>query len=116
MADPLTIGAILLPALLNLLGLGGDDATQERQVVTESQPRGYQSPTLGALDPFMGEQLLRNLQMFSGAGMSGGVGNLNPNITELIKLLSGETSNIMDRYGGASNRVRRSALPQTRVG
>jgi len=86
----------LLPTLFGGGGSGG--GTQERTVTTETPPRGYQSPMLGLMDPFMADQLLRQFKSYSGAGMPGGVGNTSPGLQGILDLLGGDWGELLGQY------------------
>jgi len=98
------IFAILLSALLPMLlggnkgsGVSGTGST-DRTVTTETPPRGYQSPMLGLMDPLMADQLLRQFQSYSGAGMPGGVGNTSPGLQGILDLLGGDWGELLGQY------------------
>ena len=79
---------------------GGDPRTvQQTEQVTETPPRGYQSPLLGAGDMTMMDQLLRNMQMYSGAGMPGGQWNISPMVSQLLALIGQEGPKLIDQMG-----------------
>jgi len=111
--DPLTLIAMLAPSLLSTLFGGGEagGGEQQRTVTTETPPRGYQSPMLGLMDPLMADQLLRQLQSYSGAGMPSGVGNVSPGLQGILDLLGGDWGELLKGYKtGASDRERPERL------
>lgn len=101
----------LLPMLFGGGSSGGGE--QQRTVTTETPPRGYQSPMLGLMDPLMGDQLLRQFQSYSGAGMPGGVGNVSPGLQGILDLLGGDWGELLEGYktGGTGE----SSLPGTKA-
>lgn len=104
------------PMILGML-FGGNKPQEQRQTTTTTQdPTGYQSPMLGLLDPFMMESLLQRIQQFSGAGMPGGVGGTSPALNDILNLLGGEWSGLLEGYkglGGPSKPRRGTAPPET---
>lgn len=94
----LTLG----PGLIQML-FGQNKAptvTQQQktdQTITET-PKGYKSPLLGLVDPFMADTLLRQVRGFSGAGMPGGKGDLSPYFAELLELINTELPLILEGY------------------
>ena len=109
-----TLLMVLGPYLLQKSGiLGGGGATrgatrpvQETTTTTEEDPRGYQSPWLPIADTAAMDQLLRQMQGYSGAGMPGGVGNMSPAIGQLIELIGSELPGLMTDARKASRGVK----------
>lgn len=91
------IGAALIslvPALADLL-FGNKNQSQEVVTKTETAPRGYQSPLIGLMDTTIGSSLLSGLQNYSGAG---GGATFSPQISDILNLLSGETTDLIKGY------------------
>lgn len=98
--DPTWLLAIpgLFSMLTQIFGGGGSQQQQQAEQVTEEEPRGYQSPLVGLLDPWMLETLLGRYGLLQGAGMPGGQGYQNPWSEEIIRLLGEEWPEILTRY------------------
>ncbi len=73
MAFGIDDGIMIAMALASLFG-GGN--SQRQTTTTEQQPRGYQSPMLGLLDPYITKALLGNYSRLQGAGFPDGLQNL----------------------------------------
>ena len=108
--DPMTamILATLGPQLFSMiLGGGGNDNTTTQETVTETPRTGYQSPTLGLMDPMVGKMLMQNLSRMGRAGFPSGSGN---------PFAGGISQQIMDLLGGeASGLAKRYSLPQGKI-
>lgn len=123
--DPTWLLAIpgLFNMLMGLFGGGGAGTQQQQQeTVTEEEPRGYQSPLVGLLDPWMLETLLGRYGLLEHAGMPGGQGYQNPWTQEIIRLLGEEWPQLLQGYrGGAggmgtvSSALRARGTPKSRT-
>ena len=104
MADPITIGAILLPTLLSLFGGGG--RSQTTTGTTETPRRGFQWPGLPAEVTRMYADLLGNREMYRGWGQPAGMTSPTAGLVggdwmqDLIKMLEQAWPDIMAGYGG----------------
>lgn len=99
--------AAVLPSIFKGI-FGQGTQQQERVTETEIPPRGYQSPLLGMADMTAFENLLRNMQSYSGWGWPSGSGRgqASPQIAEILKLLQGEWPKMME--GGMGGMVKPS--------
>ncbi len=99
MADPLTIGAILIPTLLSLFS-----GQQKTQTTTETPRRGFQFPGLPAESMRMFADLLGNREMFRGFGMPPGMTSPTAGLVggdwmqDLIKMLEQAWPDVMAGY------------------
>lgn len=83
-------------------GMAGGRTTRGERTLLE-QPRGYQSPGLGLMDPAMMSMLLQNVGNYANWG---GKSLDMPWIDKILELLGSEIGNITEGYG-SSGRIRR---------
>lgn len=101
--DPWLIALMYgLPSILSLFGGGGSQQqTQEQEstTVTEQTDPKHKSPVVPLLAPALTEGLLSNFELFSGAGMPGGMGGLDSSWMEgLLQLLKEEWPETLEEY------------------
>ncbi len=101
--DPVIGGALisLIPSLWNLI-FGGDENKATQTTVTEQPFRGWQSPSLGLLDPVLLKAFLGNVGRLQGAGFPKGMQDLGIGgmTGDIFDLIGKEWPNIMKGYGG----------------
>lgn len=90
------LGSQILPMLFGKQT--PEERTTTQETISETPPSGYQSPLLGLADPLAFEMLLRNMGLFSGAGMPGGVGPASPQIANILQLLGSEWPKLLEGY------------------
>jgi len=103
MSPWLTLLATLGPGILQMLLGGGKTPTTQQKQVTEQtikqDPKGYQSPLLGLMDPLFADTMLSQVQGRAGGGMPGGKSNLSPQFADILALIRKELPLIMESYG-----------------
>ena len=96
----------IISALQALPGLFGTEAgttgtaATEQETETEADYPHYRSPSLGLLDPTLLKGLLGNWQLFQGAGMPGGRGDVGIGgmTQDIFRLLEEQWPEIMEEY------------------
>lgn len=83
--DPVSAGIGILSLITQLFKKNPKQTTE-----VTSTPGGYQSPTLGLMDPLIGMLLTENQMRYSGAGFPGGAGLDTSNSMQLLNFLKGE--------------------------
>jgi len=101
-----TLASTLLPMLLRGRG-GGDQEPLVQEQITEQEPRGYQSPLLGLLDPWMVQSLLGRYGLLQGAGMPGGAGGMSPFTEQIMQLLNQQFPELLAGYGAGEGGMKR---------
>lgn len=92
MADPVTIGAMLLPTLLSFFGGGGGETRQRTE--QEVPPQGWQDPMLGLFSPLLADILSRRMSSF-GQGSS----VYSPYASQIMEMLGGQMPKILAGAG-----------------
>lgn len=109
-----------IPFLSKLLfpgeaGTTGTAATEQETVTETDYPR-YRSPSLGLLDPTLLKGLLGNWQLFQGAGMPGGRGDVGIGgmTQDIFKLLEEQWPKITEGYRTAEMPGKEPVTRETR--
>ena len=107
MAFPFLPLAIIGSAIISALSGGGK---AQQTTTTTAPPRGYQSPMLGMLDPYMADMLIRNLKGWtSGTTFGGGTSSSSPYADAILSILGKNIPNLLAGYGTSG---RTSLLPR----
>lgn len=108
-----TLLMALGPSVLNMIAGGNKGENDQYTQTTEETPRGYQSPSIGMLDPILTDLLLRNYQNYGGAGMPGG-GNLPGYFGDIFNMLGGDVKGLLEEYKkGGTKKEKRYNLKKT---